>query len=254
LAKRKAKLGPLAVLGLLREARTGAGDRRPLAVAGARELVPLLARDLRAGGDPSAVVEDTVDGAAAVVWVGKPDEEALRRAARTGTPVVAVSDDETLPYVLESDIVRVPRGRGFPLDEIGAAVARRLGEDGVALAARLPVLRPVVCDALIASAAKRNALVAAAVFIPGVDMPVLTLNQARLVLRIALAHGETVDAARMPELLGVLGAGFGFRAAARELLDTVPVAGWALKGAVAYAGTRAIGEAAVRYFAARAAA
>jgi len=253
LAKRKAKLGPLAVLGLLREARTGAGDRRPLAVAGARELVPLLARDLRAGGDPSAVVEDTVDGAAAVVWVGKADEQALRRAARAGTPVVAVSDDETLPYVLESDIVRVPRGRGFPLDEIGAAVARRLGESGVALAARLPVLRPPVCDALIASAARRNALVAAAVFIPGVDMPVLTLNQARLVLRIALAHGQTVDAARLPELLGVLGAGFGFRAAARELLDTVPVAGWALKGAVAYAGTRAIGEAAVRYFAARAA-
>ncbi|HZT14367.1 MAG TPA: hypothetical protein VFA19_00305 [Gaiellaceae bacterium] len=253
MAKRKAKLGPLAVLGLLREARTGAGDRRPLAVAGARELVPLLARDLRAGGDPSAVVEDTVDGAAAVVWVGKADEQALRRAARAGTPVVAVSDDETLPYVLESDIVRVPRGRGFPLDEIGAAVARRLGESGVALAARLPVLRPPVCDALIASAARRNALVAAAVFIPGVDMPVLTLNQARLVLRIALAHGQTVDAARLPELLGVLGAGFGFRAAARELLDTVPVAGWALKGAVAYAGTRAIGEAAVRYFAARAA-
>jgi hypothetical protein len=31
----------------------------------------------------------------------------------------------------------------------------------------------------------------------------------------------------------------------------VTVAGWALKGAVAYAGTKAIGEAAVRYFEAR---
>jgi uncharacterized protein (DUF697 family) len=83
-------------------------------------------------------------------------------------------------------------------------------------------------------------------------MPVLTLNQARLVLRIALAYGETVDNQRLPELLGVFGAGFGLRAAARELLDFVPVAGWARKGAVAYAGTRAIGEAAVRYFEARA--
>ena len=35
---------------------------------------------------------------------------------------------------------------------------------------------------------------------------------------------------------------------AYSLLDLVPVAGWALKGAVAYAGTKAIGEAAVRYF------
>jgi uncharacterized protein (DUF697 family) len=254
MARRRPKLGPLALVGLLREARSGAGDRRPLAVAGARELVPLLARELRAGGDGSAVVEGALDGVAAVVWLGRADEEALRRAARAGTPVVAVSDEQTLPYVLEGDVVRVPAGEGFPLDEIAAAVARRLGEDGVALAARLPVLRPAVCDALIASASRRNGLVAAAVFVPGVDMPVLTLNQARLVLRIALAHGETVDAARLPELLGVLGAGFGLRAAARELLDVVPVAGWALKGAVAYAGTRAIGEAAVRYFAARAAA
>jgi uncharacterized protein (DUF697 family) len=36
------------------------------------------------------------------------------------------------------------------------------------------------------------------------------------------------------------------RALARELLDLVPVAGWAVKGAVAYAGTRALGEAAIR--------
>ena len=72
-------------------------------------------------------------------------------------------------------------------------------------------------------------MIAAAVFIPGVDMPILTLNQARLVLRIALAHGESIDNKRALELLGVVGAGFGFRAVARELLDLVPVAGWALK-------------------------
>ena len=38
--------------------------------------------------------------------------------------------------------------------------------------------------------------------------------------------------------------GFGLRALARELLDFVPVAGWAAKGASAYAGTSALGEAA----------
>jgi uncharacterized protein (DUF697 family) len=49
-------------------------------------------------------------------------------------------------------------------------------------------------------------------------------------------------------LLGVVGAGFGLRTVARELLVFVPFAGWAAKGAVAYAGTKAIGEAARRYF------
>ena len=92
---------------------------------------------------------------------------------------------------------------------------------------------------------------AAAIFVPGADLPLLTLNQVRLVLRIASAYGGEIDAPRVPELLGVLGAGFGFRAVAREALDLVPVAGWLVKGAVAYAGTRALGEAARRYFEAR---
>jgi uncharacterized protein (DUF697 family) len=249
---KKAKLGPFGVFAVVRELRRGSGDTRPLAIAGARELVPLLARELRTGGEASAVVEGTSDGAAALVWVGAPDEDQLRAASRADVPIIAVSDADTVPYVLASSIVRVPPGQGFPIDEIARALARALGEDGTSLAARLPVLREAVCDQLIASFAKKNALVAAAVFVPGVDLPVLTLNQIRLVLRIALAHGEQVDYQRAVELLGVVGAGFGMRAVARELLDLVPVAGWAVKGAIAYTGTKAVGEAAVRYFAARA--
>jgi hypothetical protein len=41
-----------------------------------------------------------------------------------------------------------------------------------------------------------------------------------------------------------IGAGFGLRALARELLDLAPGASWLLKGAIAYGGTRALGEAA----------
>jgi uncharacterized protein (DUF697 family) len=248
---KKRKLGPLSILSLVREVRRGSGDQRPLAVAGARELVPLLARELRAGGEAGAVVEGAVEDVSVLVWVGAPDEDALRRANRNGVPIVAVTDADSVPYVLATDLVRIPPGSGFPVAEIADAVARRLGEDGTALAARLPTLRPAVCNELIRSFSKRNAIVAAAVFVPGVDMPLLTLNQARLVLRLALAHGQRIDNARALELLSVVGTGFGLRAVARELLDVVPVAGWAVKGAVAYAGTRAVGEAAVRYFTAR---
>jgi uncharacterized protein (DUF697 family) len=248
---RGAKVGPRAVLSLLREARSAAGDSKPLGVAGARELVAMLARELRRGGDPGAVAEQRVDGVAAVVWIGAADEATLREAARSGVPVLAVSEADTLPYVLATDIVRVAAGSSFPLDEIAEAVARGLGERGTTLAARLPVLRAAVCAQLISSFARKNAAIGAAVFIPGVDMPLLTLNQARLVLRIAAAYGVEIDNERVPELLSVVGAGFGFRAVARELLDFVPIAGWAVKGGVAYAGTKAIGEAAVRYFEAR---
>src|SRR5581483_6871988 len=212
------------------------------------------------GGEASAVVEGgrPEDGAALVYLLeGEPKEadlELLRAAQRADVPVVAVTEarQRSIPYVLATDVVEVLPGAGFPVEEIARALARRLGESGTALAARLPVLRRAVCEELIRSFSRTNGLIGAAVFVPGVDLPVLTLNQARLVLRIAAAHGEPIDAGRALELLAVVGGGLGFRAVARELLDLVPVAGWALKGAVAYAGTRAVGEAAVRYFESRA--
>ena len=176
----------------------------------------------------------------------------LKRARRARVPVVCLAAgpvEGPIPFVLATDVVRADPGRGFPLEELADALAHRLGEAATPLAARLPVLRDAVCAHLTESFARRNAIAAAAVFVPGADLPILTLNQARLLLRIASAYGAEIDRERLPELLGVLGAGFGFRALAREALDFVPVAGWALKGAVAYAGTRALGEAARRYFA-----
>jgi uncharacterized protein (DUF697 family) len=249
---------PVALVGLVRELRTGVGDPRPLVVAGLPALVPALARELRRGGEAGAVVENgSADDAAVLVEIleAAPGEEQLARmraAADADVPVIAVTEtaDRFLPYVLATDIVRIGPGVGFPLDAIAAAVARRLGERGTSLAARLPVLRDAVCDDLIRSFSRKNGLVGAAVFVPGVDMPVLTLNQVRLVLRVAAAHGQPIDAGRAPELLATFGGALGFRALARELLDLVPFAGWALRGAVAYTGTRAVGEAAQRYFAA----
>jgi uncharacterized protein (DUF697 family) len=241
-------LGARALFSAVREA--GARDRRPVAVAGARELVPLLARALREGGDAAAVQEGgRVGSAAALVWVGAPDEDALREASTARVPIVGVTEGESLPYVLDTSLVLARSGVGLPVGEVVRALAVALGERGTGLASRLPVLRPAVIDELIRIAARRNGLIGAAVFVPGVDLPVLALNQVRLVVRIAAACGHEVDRALLPEVLAVVGSGFGLRALARELLDVVPVAGWAAKGAVAYAGTRAIGEAARRRFA-----
>jgi uncharacterized protein (DUF697 family) len=253
-----AALGPLALWNVAKEVRLAASDDRALALAGAPELVAALERELGRDGDRSALVEpDALDRAAALVLVlvGPPseaDEEVLKKARRARVPVLCLAGapvDGPIPYVLATDVVRADPGRGFPLEELARVLAGRLGEAATPLAARLPMLRAAVCDQLVESFARRNAIVAAAVFVPGADLPVLTLNQARLVLRIASAYGVEIDAQRLPELLGVLGAGFGLRALAREALDAVPVAGWFLKGAVAYAGTRALGEAARRYFA-----
>lgn len=254
----KLPVGPVAIWGLVRELRVAAEDVKHLAVTGPSALAETLRRELARGGDAALVREGPIDGAAALVHVvagphSADDERALRSAHRAKVPTVVVLanpdlDDRAVPYVLATDIIRVPRASGFPIEEIARLVAHKLEARATGLAARLPALRRAVCSELIESFARKNGIVGAAVFVPGADMPVLALNQLRLVLRIASAYGEELDAQRLPEIAGVIGGAFGFRMLARELLDLVPVAGWAVKGAVAYTGTKAVGGAAVRYF------
>ena len=258
----KLPLKPGAVLGILKELRASAHADKPLLVSGARELVAVLARELTRGGVASAVQEQgPVEDAAALVHVlagppDKDDEQVLKEAARAHVPIVVVAagpgDPGHISYVLDQNVVRVGAATALPVDEIATRLARALGEAGTPLAARLPVLRRSVCEELIRTFSRQNGLVGIAVFVPGADLPVLTLNQIRLVLRIADAYGFEIDKERLPEVLGVIGSGLGFRALARRAVEFVPVVGWALKGVVAYAGTRALGEAAMRYFERRA--
>jgi uncharacterized protein (DUF697 family) len=246
---RSPTLGPGALLGIIRESRSRSADRRPLVVDGARALVPLLARELRAGGEPSAVREGgSYEGAAALVWVGDPDEKRLREASLAHVPIVAVNEGQSVPYVLDTHVVAARPGAPLPVREVADMLAKTLGNDAVSLAARLPVLREPVVNELIRAVARQNAMLATAIWIPGADMPVLTLNQARLVLAIALAHGRPLDRGRLPDIAGVVGAGFGFRAFAHQTLTFVPFFGWAAKGAIAWGGTRAVGEAARKRF------
>jgi uncharacterized protein (DUF697 family) len=260
--KPKLPVGPLAVYNLAREARIAAQDERSLAVGGAPQLAAALRRELAQGAEPGAIVEaEQLDDAAALVYVlaGRPtpdDERALKAAHRKRVPIVVVLADPSvrgqIPYVLATDVVPVPAGSGFPLEEIARALAGRLEERGTPLAARLPFLRRAVADVLVRRFSRTNGLVGVAVFVPGADLPVLTLNQLRLVLRLASAYGHAIERERLPEILGVIASGFGFRALAREALGFLPLAGWIVKGGIAYAGTRAIGEAATTYFEARA--
>jgi uncharacterized protein (DUF697 family) len=251
------------VLGLVQGLRSSARSDRPLVVSGPDALVSLLVEELTRGGVAAAVRErGPLEGAAALVLVlgGAPttdDERLLHEASRARLPVVAVVPTSIgaakhVPYVLDENLVRLPGGAGFPVDEIAKRLARALGEEATPLAARLPVLREAVCEELIRKFSRQNGVLGVLVFVPGADLPILTANQVRLVLRIADAHGFEIDRERLPEVLAVIASGFGFRALARKAIGYVPFVGWVVKGAVAYTATRALGEAAVRHFERRA--
>ena len=109
------------------------------------------------------------------------------------------------------------------------------------------VRRPLALDAINRTSVQ-NAGLGVVVFIPVADMAVMTANQIKMVLQIAAAYGQPLDADRIKELVVVVLNAFLCRGVARELSRFVPVLGWAIKGGIGYAGTWSIGHAALEYF------
>src|SRR5215216_495669 len=145
--------------------------------------------------------------------------------------------------------IEIPVGYGKELlDDLTVRIVRVMDEDFlVALAKGYPPFRRAVCEEIVRNNARQNALIGA-LPIPGADMPVMTANQARMVLNIAAAYGEELSMDRARELLGVRAAGFGLRALSRQAVKLVPVGGWAASAVIAYAGTVAMGRTGILYF------
>jgi uncharacterized protein (DUF697 family) len=139
-------------------------------------------------------------------------------------------------------------GEAFARSEVARSIASLAKDHAVPLAACLPGMRAEVVDRIIHTAARQNGIIGVVVFVPGADMPVMTVNQIRMVLQIAAAYGERVGFDRAVEILSVVGIGFGFRTVAREALDFIPGPGWMFKGGFGYTATIALGKAAARYF------
>jgi uncharacterized protein (DUF697 family) len=127
----------------------------------------------------------------------------------------------------------------------------------IAVGRRLPPLRETVAAKLTRDAANNALKVALAsalvdqipligavlgAFASAGDMVAITGLQMMLLLQIEATYGRDPDVQRMWKLLPVIGGGFGWRTLARELVGFVPVAGVAIKGAIAYAGTIVVGE------------
>jgi uncharacterized protein (DUF697 family) len=182
----------------------------------------------------------------------------LAVVGRIASPLLVVLEGAEMPMDASVEAARV-RGvepgsilaarRGhFPDRAVLRRIAARSGASGPGLAGRVPALRPYVIERVIETSARRNGMLAAAAFRPRADMPLLTSTNMRMVLQIGVCHGVEVGVDRAVELIGVLGAGLGLRSTARGLVGSVPLAGWVVKGGVAYSGTRALGRSAVEYF------
>lgn len=149
------------------------------------------------------------------------------------------------------------RGRVFPhIVELCKGVEIAVGRN-------LPPMRETVAAKLTRDAANNALKIALAsavvdhipvvglvmgVFASAGDMVAITGIQMMLMLHIEATYGKDPDVQRMWQLLPVIGGGFGWRSLARELSGFIPLAGIAIKGAIAYAGTIVVGEGVTFYY------
>ena len=181
-------------------------------------------------------------------------DEAMAAAREQGhhAVVVGLGDDARAlaelaghPY---ADCLADPDPSRLVEEELGAWLVEHIAGKRLAFAHNFEFMRSAVAEEAVKATATQNALIGAVVFVPGADMPLMTLNQAKMLLQIAAAYGQPLGTERAKELFAVVGGGFALRAVARQALGLVPGFGWAVKGAVGYAGTIAMGKAAVTYF------
>lgn len=223
--------------------------------------------------DELGLVRPTDDMAVLVAGFGEKTGTFAAELRAAGVPVMVVN---TCPQLVnemarafgepipEGDLVYPQLGEGevspqepIALDDMTrASLDMRMGEwvcavcrdKRLAFAMSFPFVRkPLALDA-VNTTSLQNAGVGFVVFIPGADMPVMTLNQAKMLLQIAAAYGCPMNIERAKELALVVGGAFALRSVARQAVAVVPGLGWAIKAAIGYAGTMAMGRAAIEYF------
>ena len=187
-------------------------------------------------------------------------EALLRHVYRAGDPN-APSEVDVVLY--EPGLAATPGDYTMDPDDPERTISAVLHDHadlGPALARQFPTFRKPYVDRLIHTIARENALFAVATALPNVlpslvelpwafgefatDTAFLTANQIRMAFLIASACGRDVGfAAQKVEVLSIVGGAFGWRALARELAGKIPMGGGLIpKGAIAYAGTVAVGK------------
>lgn len=135
-----------------------------------------------------------------------------------------------------------------PLEQLGTWIVQNVPSKRLSLARAFPFIRHPLAVELAKQTTIQNGAIGLVFFVPGADMPLIALNQAKMVLQIAAVYGKEMSKERLGEVLAVMAGGFGCRAVARQLVARAPMLGWAIKPAVAASGTMGMAIAAIEYY------
>ncbi len=191
----------------------------------------------------------------------KDDEELYKAVKRAGKPIIAVVNKIDLmradPEDLCDDLmVRLEIEEAIPIsamkgtnvvEDLIPAMIDASPEAAVVLGRELPAFRREAVAKIIRNSTLLS-LAAGLEPVPLVDIPILLGTQIRLVLRIAAIYGEPLTASRAREVVATITAGLALRYVAEEAAKLVPFGGDLVSGAIAAAGTWALGQVTAEYF------
>jgi small GTP-binding protein len=136
-------------------------------------------------------------------------------------------------------------------EELIPAMIEASPEAALVIGRELPTFRRNAAQRIIRNATLLS-LAAGLEPVPLIDIPIILGTQIRLVLRLAALYGEPISSREAMKharelILTVLG-GAGFRYLAEQAAKAVPFGGDLVAGAIAAAGTWAIGQVALEYY------
>ena len=147
-------------------------------------------------------------------------------------------------------------GEGCVFDEAaGAALDERMGRwivsvcrsKRLAFAIAFPFMRrPLASDTVQVSALENAGI--GLLPLSGADLPLITLNQAKMALEIAAAYGQEMGKDRLKEIGAVIAGAYLSRSLVRKLVALLPAIGVIVRPGVAYGATAAMGYALIEYF------
>jgi uncharacterized protein (DUF697 family) len=185
--------------------------------------------------------------------IKKADFVLATEGALSGVPIIAerlflldtLDPGESMKAVLESEAgkeLRLAIGRRFPA--LRQEVARKIVRD-ISMENAVFVIATALGDYIPSWLLPLIGIAEAAS-----DTAFLTANQVRMLFNLGAVYDVGVGyAAQWKEISSIVGAAFGWRALARELVSKIPFGGGIIpKGAIAYAGTVAAGEGLIFFY------
>ena len=191
----------------------------------------------------------------------KEDEELYKVVKRAGKPIIVVvnkidamtsdpedlCDDLMVKLEIEEAVpISAMNGTNVTEDLIPAMIDAS-PEAAVVIGRELPAYRREAVAKIVRNSVLLS-LAAGLEPVPLIDIPILLGTQIRMVLRIAAIYGEPMTASRAREVVASITVGLALRYGAEELAKLVPFGGDLISGAIAAAGTWALGQVATEYF------